>query len=118
MHFCRILFICFVWIGFALHMSDNFEVKQSDMDESVILGEIITNFLIKYFSDEKIFISIVLAPSNMNQYNFQGDLFVELFDDPTLTEFAASILDRLDNEVRDHRNAFNLIFVDDSKIFS
>lgn len=118
MNFFRILFICTISIGVALRSHDNFKIEQSDTDESVILGEIITNYLIKYFSDEQIFVSIVLAPSKTDQSDFQEDLFVNLFDNPQLTEFAASTSDGLDCEVRDRRNAFNLILVDDSKSLS
>lgn len=115
MNFLRILIICTISIGFTLSSCNDFEIEQSNTDESVILGEIITNYLIKYFSDEQIYVSIVLAPSNFDQFNFQEDLFVNLFDNPKLTEFASNTLDRLDNTVQDHRNTFNMILVDDSE---
>ena len=115
MNFLRILLICTISIGFALSSRSHFEIEQSNTDESVILGEIITNYLIKYFSDKQIYVSIVLAPSKFDKFNFQEDFFVNLFDNPQLTEFAFSNLDSLDNTVQDHRNAFNMIFVDDSE---
>lgn len=114
MNIFRIFLLCSISIGFALNSPENFEIEQSDTDESVILGEVITNYLIKYFSGVQMFVTIILGPSKIDQSNFQEDLFVNLFDDPQLAEFTSSTLDKLDNEVRDHRNAFNLILVDDS----
>lgn len=99
-------------------LPSSFRIEQSESDESVILGEIITNYLIKYCSEDEIFISIIFSPSERDQNNFEDDLFVNLFDDPALTEFAHNALDKLDNTIRDHRNAFNIIFVDSSKSLS
>lgn len=115
MNLFRYLLICATSIGFILSSRSYFEIEQSNTDDSVILGEIVTNYLIKYFRDEQIYVSIVLPPSKYDQFNFQEDLFVNLFDSPQLTEFASSTLERLDNTVQDHRNAFNMILIDDSE---
>lgn len=118
MKICRILIFCSISIGFATHRHNNFEITQSDTDKSVILGEIITHYLINYFSEEQIFIFIVLVASKIDQRNFFEDLFVNLFDDLEFTGFASSTFDRLDNAIHDHRNAFNLILADNSQSLS
>lgn len=115
MNFLRILLICTISIGFALNSPSHFQIEQLITDESVVLGEIITNYLVKYFSSKQIYVAIVLAPSKYDQFNFQEDLFVNLFDDPQLSEFGSSNLDRLDNTIRKFRNAFNMILIDDSE---
>lgn len=83
--------------------------------DSFILSEIITNFLLKYFINDPIFISIVISPSLDNQSSFQNDFFGTLFDEPALADFPYNILQKLDNSARDYRNAFNLILVDDQE---
>lgn len=104
--------------GWAMALSRNFRIEQSDTEESVVLGEIITNYLIKYFSEDQIFVSIILTRSEKDQNNFEDDFFANLFDVPAMTEFAHNTLDKLDNTIRDHRNAFNIIIVDGSKSLS
>lgn len=112
----RILLLYFTFCAsFALNSYNSFDIEPSKSDESVILSGIITNFLIKYFSDEQIFISIIIEPSQKEQ-NFQQDLFVNLFDDAALAEFAFSITYALDDMIRSHRNAFNLILIDNTKL--
>lgn len=108
-HLIAILFC----VAFATSSQHSFVIDQSATDESVVLGEILTNYFIKYFSDEQIFISIILPPSKKAKNHFSSDFFVELFDDPALAEFAYSTLDRLDDSIRDHRRSFNLIITDD-----
>lgn len=90
----------------------NFVIEQSSTDDSFILSEIITNFLLKYFSNEQIFISIVASPSQESNGLFQSDFFENLFDDPALEEFPYNILQQLDDSVYDYRNAFNIILID------
>lgn len=91
------------------------EIEQSTTDESVVLGEIVTKFLIKYFSEETIFISVVLGPPKRCGFHFQDDFFNELFDNPTLAAFPHDVLDGIDQTALDKRNAFNLLVVEDSK---
>lgn len=99
-------------------LPSHFRIEQSDTEESVVLGEIITNYLIKYFSEDQIFVSIILLPSKKDRNNFEEDFFANLFDNPALTEFAHSTLNKLDNTIRGHRNAFNIIIVDGSESLS
>lgn len=91
----------------------NFHVEQSSADDSVVLGVILTNFLIKYFRDDSIFVSIVLGPSKPNQTYLTEDFFDELFDDAALTEFAYNVCYNLNNTISDRHYSFNIIFVND-----
>lgn len=94
---------------------NKFHVKQSIADESVVLGGIIDQFLTKYFSENKFFISIILGVSKKENNHFQDDFFNELFDNPVLTNLPHNILNKLDRSVQDHRNAFNLVLTEDSE---
>lgn len=116
MKICQIMLILFAqYKSGAVIWGNNFEIKQPTTDESVILGEIITQFLIKYFSEGTTFVSIVLGPSKKCrcQCYFQEDFFNELFDHPLLTEFSHNVLDKIDKSALDKRNAFNLVLVED-----
>lgn len=106
-----ILFFFILRMKFTLARYE-FVIEQSSTDDSFILSEIITNFLLKYFSNEKIFISIVASPSQDSHDLFQSDFFENLFDDPALEEFPYNILQQLDDSVYDYRNAFNIILID------
>lgn len=99
--------------AFATSAKNDFVIDPYAKDESVILGEILTNFFKKYLSDDQIFVSIILPPSQKVQNYFLSDFFVELFDDPALDEFSFSTLNKLDDFIHDHRRAFNLILTDD-----
>lgn len=116
MNFQLLTLLFIIYVSLVLSSHNNFKIEQSVSDESVILGGIITNYLIKYFSDEQIFISFILESSQSNQMNdFEEDFFENLFDDPVLTGFAYNILEKLDNEIHGHRSAFHLILIDNSK---
>lgn len=114
---------CLVCVGLAIGSLDDFEIEQPESDGSVVLSAIITNYLIKYLSEDQIFISIIFSTDfntafEQDQPNFEHDFFVNLFDDQTLTEFAHNTLNNLDNTIRDHRNSFNIILIDSSKTLS
>lgn len=113
-----ILLISIVFAKYAFGMTCDIKIQQNEMSEQLILAEIITNYLIKYFSDEQTFVSMILAPSEKDQQYFYEDFFKDLFDHPTLTEFPHNIQYHLDNAVRDHRSAFNIIFIDSSESIS
>lgn len=110
--------ILFFASGFALDLYKNVDMDHLELGKSVILGKIISNFLIRYFDDDQIFISIVLASSSKHRRYFHGDLFIKLFDDPVLKKFASNTMYKLDDAIHEHRNAFNLLLVDDSESFS
>lgn len=100
------------------HWLNTFSVERSKANNAVILSEIITNYIVKYFSKEKFFVSMVLKSSKNDQFRFEEEFFDHLFNDLYQAEFAHTVIDRLDNVTYDNRNAFNLILVDDSSILS
>lgn len=110
--------ILFFASGFALDVYKNVDTDHFELGKSIILGKIISNFLIRYFGEDQIFISIVLASSSKHRRYFHGDLFVNLFGNPVLRKFASNTMYKLDDAIPDHRNAFNLLLVDDSESFS
>lgn len=109
-----LLIFIFPWISSVSFSDYNFVIYQSISDESVILGEIITNYLVKYFSDDRVFVSIIFAPLKKQRNHFKEDFLLNLFDDPALTKFDHNILDRLDTSTH-YRHSFNIILIDDSK---
>lgn len=115
MNIQTILFIFILRMKFTV-APNKFGIQQSLTDDSFILSEILTNFLLKYFSDEQIFISIIVSPSQVSHSLFQSDFFENLFDEPALSEFPYNILEQLDESVDDHRNAFNLILIDNHEM--
>lgn len=99
-------------VAHALH--NKFIIDQPKTDKSVVLGEILTNFLIKYFSDDQIFVSIIFTAAQeleLEQKYFLNDLFQNLFDDPILTQFDHNAVEKLDHSIRGKRNSFNLILI-------
>lgn len=111
----NIIFIAFSPFAVFISCSRiNFEPTQSVADESVIVGKIITNYLLKYFSHEQICVSVIHPTSNKRNY-FQNDIFDLLFDDSSSTERTYNILNHTGNINCNHRSTFNLIFVDDVK---
>lgn len=109
------LFLLAQYNGDESILGNKSHVKQSIDDESVVLGGIITQFLTKYFSKNKFFISIILGLSKKETNHFQEDFFNELFDNPVLTNLPHNILNKLDRSIQDHRNAFNLVLTEDGE---
>lgn len=105
------IFIFILFCHFTIQ--NDFIINQSSARETFILSEVITNYLTKYFSNEQIFLSIVIPPSE-NLQNFESDFFLKLFDN--LPKFEHNILDKLDTSIH-QRHAFNLIMVDDCETF-
>lgn len=114
MNIFYLLIVIFPLTSSIKFSSYNFVINQSISDESVILGEIITNYLVKYFSDDRVFVSIIFAPLKTQRNHFKEDFLLNLFDDPALNKFDHDILDRLDTSIH-YRHAFNIILIDDSK---
>lgn len=84
--------------------------NQPENDEKVILGEILNNYIRKYFIDGH-FVSLIILPSEREQ---NRDIF-NSFSNRESTGFIYNILDKLDNTTRDSRSSLNLIVVDESK---
>lgn len=114
MHFRLMLFLLSCCACLTLTNSDKNQIDKMIFDEIEILSDIITNYFKTYYSDQQLFISIILAPS-IAYYGFHDDFFDKLFDDPALPEFPHNILNRMDATSRDHTNAFNIILIDNSK---
>lgn len=112
MNLYTILIIISLYVGPWLCLHSNFAVIQAPRNESVILKEIITNYLQKYFRDAQIYVSIIFSPSENGKYSFLDEFFTSPFDRPMQ---AQNILNKLDNSIRENRNAFNLILVNNIK---
>lgn len=102
------IFLCVSYNSFALN--------QLSLDESVILNKIITNFIAKYLDHQKIFVAFICASSG-DESNLE-DLFFNLFDDSSLTEFTYSVSDKLRNDLYRQRIAFNIILTKNSMSLS
>lgn len=107
------IFIIILFCHYTIQ--NDFIVNQSSTRDTLVLSEIITKYLTKYFSNEQIFLSIVIPPSEKLEDYFESDFFLELFDN--LPKFEHNILDKLDTSIH-QRHAFNLIMVDDCKTFA
>lgn len=97
---------------------NSFPTEQSKANNTIILGEIITNYINNYFSEDEMFVSMISKTSRNNQSHVDEEFFNELFSVLDQAEFAHNLLDQLNNVTFDNRNAFNLIVVDDSSVLS
>lgn len=100
-------------ICIAMVSSRNFIQNQTEIEKSVVLSEIIFNYLTKYVSDDRFFVSIVCPSFKEQQLHFLHDFFVNLFNASTLSDFAHSVSDELYSTIRGRRRAFNLIMIDE-----
>lgn len=89
--------------------------KSSEKNETFLLAEIISNYIHKYFSDERVFLSITLCSSSIDQKYHQANLVHRLISDNSkLDNFTYNVLSTLDRSRRGNTNAFNLILIDKS----
>lgn len=105
-------------MGCGSHWLNTFSIEPSKFNNAIVLSEIITNYIVKYFSKEKYFVSMVVKSSKTDKLHFEEEFFDHLFNDLDQAEFAHNIIDKLDNATYDNRNAFHLILVDDCDILS
>lgn len=112
------LYFLLLSVNFSVALKNNFEIKHSISNDSVILGEIIANFLINYFSNDQIFVSILLPLTEGHQQYFQEDLFDHLFYHPELTECSFCILNKMHNTTGGYENTLNIILVNNSLTLS
>lgn len=108
------IFLLLNFAACSIVLSEKFPLENVS-NKSVILSEIIAKYLTNYFSNEEIFVSIILSASKNDQIDFQKDFVIHLFENQLIKQFTHNILNRMDFEVRDHRNTINLILIDDSK---
>lgn len=107
---CVIVSLC-ILPQLGLQINSTFD--QSNIDEIIIVRRIVTHFLIKYFSDNQIVVSVIISPSEKATNQFRTDLEYNLFGDLVAAGFSLIALDKLDNASRGNRNSFNLIVVGD-----
>lgn len=112
MKLCMILATISFCIGIYSCSYIDRALNQPVNDESVVLNQIITNFFTKYFSDDQIFVSIIIVPSKRDQ---NRDFFYSLFNNQASAEFSYNILDKLHHTTHDNWNSLNLFVIDDSK---
>lgn len=89
----------------------NFTLNPLGNDESIVLREIISKYIEKYFSDNHL-VSLIIFPSKTD---LNLNIFKNLFNIEASIEFNHSIPDKLDSTMRDNRNPLNLIVVDHCK---
>lgn len=97
---------------------NSFPIERSTSNNTIILGEIITNYIDNYFSEDVMFVSMISKTSKNNQSRVDEEFFNDLFSVLDQAEFAHNILDQLDNITYDNRKAFNLVVVNDSSVLS
>lgn len=88
-------------------------IERPKTSNAIILSEIITNYVVKYFSKEKYSVTLVLKSLKNDEFHFEEEFFDHLFNQLDQAEFSHNIIDKLDNTTYDNRNALNLILVDD-----
>lgn len=89
-------------------------IERPKANNSVILGEIIINFINKYFDEDDKFVSLIFKTSKNNEADFSHDLYNVLEE----AKLPHVIFDKLNNATYDNRNAFNLIVIDDLSTLS
>lgn len=116
MHFVMCLVIVLSSLGFTFLLRDNFVENQSlsNDNDSVILRNILKNYIQKYFSHKKLFVSINISPNDKWKNHYGNDLFNNFFIDSILTNFSYNVLSTLNGSVSGNHNAFNLVLVDES----
>lgn len=97
---------------------DSFSIERPKANDTIMLGEIIINYIMNYFSEDVMFVSMIAKLSKSNQSHVNEEFINDLFSVLDQAEFAHNILDQLENVTHDNRNAFNLVVVDDSSILS
>lgn len=88
-------------------------IEKSKMhDETVILGEIISNYLFQYFNEEKVFVAIVTVSLNDHQKYLQSDLIRNLMSSPKIINFSFNVQNKVDQSRQGNKQVFNLIIAD------
>lgn len=84
-------------------------------NETVVLSEIISNYLFTFFHNEKMSVSIVMSSSssNIHQSYLHEDLVENLMLDLNASNFSFNVLSNIDQSRLGNKNVFNLIVVDD-----
>lgn len=107
---CSVIFLSSV--EFTFSSRDNILQNRSPPDDSVILKDILKNYMQKYFSNKKLFVSINLPPNEWSSNHYGNNMLDELFSDSILENFSYNVLRTLNGSTSGNHNAFNLILVD------
>lgn len=102
------------------HSLDSFSIEKltRNNNNTMILSEIVTNYIAKYFSGENFIVSMISKSSNKSDVHFGAEFFDVLFNFLDQAEIAHNIIGGMDNVTYENKLAFNLILVDDSKILA
>lgn len=84
-------------------------------DKTIILTEIVSNYLHRYFHNAQVCFSIASSSSSVDEKYFQNDLIRKLVKEAEYGHFLYNFVDMLDQWQTGNINSFNLIFVDDKK---
>lgn len=103
-----ILYLHFFTLTIAFQQ--NIILNQSETESDVIPHKITTNYIVKYFADEEVYLSIVC--SSENKHHFFKKSLLDNFISDSFPTFSYNILDKLDTSVH-LRHAFNVILIDD-----
>ena len=106
-------YFLFVCTGCAVALPTNFEIQTNESNDTVVLSKIISNYIVRYLSDETVFISLVYASYNENVIRFHEELTTNLCQNANRTDFSYNIGNALIGQRRLRRRAFNIILVDD-----
>lgn len=106
------IIIIFLFIYFW-SIECNFENISKDNDE-IILTEIVSNYLYKYFINKDLFLSIVSSLSSLEKMHLHEDISSNLMVHSKLTNFSYSISNGIDEMQPGNMNSFNLILIDKS----
>ena len=101
-----------VMTGCAIAFPTNIEIQPNESEETIILSQIISNYIRRYLSHETNFISLVHT-SKGNLLRFHEELTTNLFHDTNLTDFSYNNINVLDAR-HHHLNAFNIILINDT----
>lgn len=85
-----IFIIIFLCAGSVSCFQIDFDLTKPSSDKNIILRDIITNYLKKYFNDAEIFVSIILPSSEKAEHDFL-DVFS---NDARMQTFTFNILDK------------------------
>lgn len=111
MNLCVIFMIFTLCAGYLWCSRINSAIDQTT-DEKFILAKIISNFVKKYFSNDKVYVSVIISPHQKEPNAFGNDFLYSLLDSLTMVGFAYNVFDKLGN-TRNTRDPFYLILIDD-----
>lgn len=104
------VFVYFLCVESGLNNFKSLEPIKDD--EVIILTEILSNYLYKYFYQQQVYFLIAKKSSNVEQQFFQEDLIGKLVTGTKFGHFSYNFLGKVDQIQRGNRNAFNLLIVD------